>query len=219
MDNSFAAVVAELDFLRQDNALLNSALAKNPDFVRWCTFIADRQHKASAASVTQLPALDMLLALEATIFDNGEAPKFRHRLTLKAYTGTTPSWKRPKWQATATLWPHDVAVKTAKKSKAKFSAETLAVIEAFAGQGSGFVGVFMHSGAGVGSAYNDQHCVWVDVENGRAMVYSPCNHFWLAPFETTDAKGKPLKSNAVQHSRSASDSSMAHWATGEAVSI
>lgn len=219
MDNSFSAVVADLEFLAQDNALLNSALAKNPNFVAWCERIADRQHKASAASVTPLPALDTLLALEATIFDNGDAPKFRHKITLKAYAGSSVSWKRPKWQATATLWPHDVAVKTAKKSKAKFSAETLAVIEALASQGSGLVGVFMHSGAGVGSTYNDQHCVWVDVENGRAMVYSPCNHFWLAPFETTDAKGKPLKSNAVQHSRSSSDTAMSHWATGEAVSL
>ncbi|MCK6103345.1 hypothetical protein [Brevundimonas sp. EYE_349] len=114
--------MAELDFLGNDNALLNSALYKNPDFVAWCERIVDRQHKASTGRVTPLPAFDSLLALEATIFDNGEDKKFRHRLTLKAFTGSRiKSWTRPDWTATATLWPHDIAVKTAKKSKAKFT--------------------------------------------------------------------------------------------------
>lgn len=217
MNDSFAAVVAELDFLGQDNALLNAALYKNPDFVRWCEFIADRQHKVRASAVTPLPALETITALEATVFDNGEEPKFRHKLTLQAYTGATPNWKRPDWKATATLWPHDVAVKTAKKSKAKFSDATLAVVEALAGQGSGFLGVFMHTGAGMGSTYNDQHVVWIDMETNKAMIYAPNIHCWLAPFDTLDAKGKPLKKNAVLHSRSSE--TLDHWSTGEPVSL
>lgn len=219
MDNPFAAVVAELDFLGQDNALLNSALYKNPDFVRWCELIVDRQHKARASSVTALPALETILALEATVFDNGDEPKFRHKITVQAYTGVSPNWKRPNWKATATLWPYDVAVKTANRSKAKFSEATLAIVEALAGQGSGYVGVFMHSGAGVGSSYNDQHVVWVDVEAGKAMIYAPNAHFWLAPFDKQDARGKPLKKNAVLHSRSSTSDALDHWSTGEPVSL
>ena len=220
MDNPFAAVVAELEFLGRDNALLNSVLYKNPDFVRWCTHIADRQHKVSSSLVTPLPALETILALEATVFDNGEEPKFRHKITVQAYTGTSPSWKRPNWKATATLWPHDVALKTAKKSKAKFSEATLAVIEALAvSQASGHLGVFMHTGAGMGSSYNDQHVVWIDIEANKAMIYAPTAHFWLAPFDTLDARGKPLKRNAVLHSRSSSSDALDHWSTGEPVSL
>lgn len=220
MNNPYAAVVAELDFIANDQAILNSVLHKNPDFVRWCTFIADRQFQASKARITPLPALGTILALEATVFDNGDEPKFRHKITLKAYTGSTVGqWKRPAWQATATLWPHVGALKIAKRSKANFTAETLQVIEVFADQGAGYVGVFMHSGAGIGSSYNDLHIVWVDVENAKAMVYSPTDHFWLAPFETTDARGKPLKKNAALHSRSSSSSSLDHWATGEATPL
>jgi hypothetical protein len=219
MDNPFAAVVAELDFLGQDNALLNSALYKNPDFVAWCERIADRQHKVRASVVTPLPALETILALEATVFDNGPEPKFRHKISLQTYMGDHPNWKRPNWKGTATLWPHDVAVKTAKKSKAKFSEATLAVVEALAGQGSGFVGVFMHTGAGMGSTYNDQHVVWIDIEANTAMVYSPNAHFWLAPFDKLDAKGKPLKSNGILHSRSSSADTLDHWSTGEPVSL
>lgn len=219
MDNSFAAVVADLEFLSQDNALLNAALYKNPSFVAWCERIVERQHRVTASSVTPMPALGKIMALEATLFDNGDGPRFRHRITVKVHTGSAPKWTRPNWQATATLWPHDVALKTAKKSKAKLSEETMTVIDTFAGQGHGFVGIFMHSGAGVGSAYNDAHVVWVDVENCRAMIYTPTDHFWLAPFDTFDAKGKPLKGNAFLHSRNSADPAMDHWATGEPVSL
>jgi len=220
MNDSFAAVVAELDFLGNDNALLNAALHRHPDFLRWCERIVDRQHKVRASTVTPLPALETICALEATVFDNGDAPKFRHKITVQAYTGDYPNWKRPNWKATATLWPHDVAVKTAKKSKAKFSDATLAVIEALASsQGSGFLGVFMHTSAGMGSTYNDQHVVWIDIEANSAMIYSPNAHFWLAPFDTLDAKGNPLKANAVLHSRSSSADTLDLWSTGEPVSL
>ncbi|WP_292063677.1 hypothetical protein [Brevundimonas sp. UBA7664] len=218
MDNPFAAVVAELDYLGQDNALLNCALHKNPDFVRWCERVVDRQHEASKGRVMPFPAFADVLALEATIFDNGEDKKFRHKLTLKAYTGPRiKSWKRPDWTATATLWPYDVAVKTAKRSKAKFTDATLALIEEMAAGGSGYIGVFMHTGGG--SAYNDLHVVWVDLTDNRAMVYTPNCQCWLAPFETTDAKNKPLKGNAMLHSRSSSAMALDHWATGDATPL
>lgn len=215
MDNPFAAVVAELDYLGNDNALLNAALYKNPDFVAWCERIVDRQHEASKGRVTPLPAFDSLLALEATIFDNGEDKKFRHKLTLKAFTGSRiKSWTRPDWTATATLWPHDIAVKTAKKSKARFTDDTMALIEQLTEFGSGYIGVFMHSGGG--SAYNDMHVVWACPVEGRAMIFSPECQCWLAPFEKTDAKNKPLKGNAILHSRSSSSDTLDHWSTGEA---
>lgn len=217
IDSTVNEVVQHLEFIGQDQALLSQFLRANPDFVRWCEIIADRQHEASKAKITPLPAFDRLLALESTVFDNGEDKKFRYRLALKAFTGSkVKSWTKPDWTATATLWPHDVALRQATKgSKAAFSDATLAVIEELAAGGLGYVGVFMHSGAGMGSGYNDLHVVRVDIEEGRALIYTPDCQCWLAPFETTDAKGKPLKGNALLQSRSSSALTLDHWATGE----
>jgi hypothetical protein len=221
IESEFDALTDYLERIQNDPALVANFRARYPTMIRIMReSILDQ---ASGPNLDRLMPFDDLVALQFTVFDNGDRKRgSRWGGAVRAYYDKPINWLRPSWKANVRFIAPDKLEKELRQNKA-ISPATAAILAQMHGLGDDwFVGMMNMTARGSGTHFFEEHaaCIRFDgdeivdgwlhrpdaSEDGRMMQ--------LPAFVRHDAAGEPLTGKAHSMSRFSEDETLTAWNSG-----